>query len=63
MIWDHIIIILVASLLTTELRRLDKQITYDCPLYCAAEHIHYCPTTKEAELDYQSDYIEVCVER
>ena len=63
MIWDHIIIILVASLLAMGMKHLDKQITYNCPPYCAADHMHYCPATKGAGLDCQSDYYQECVER
>ena len=63
MTWADIIIILAATVLVTVMRRLDKQITYNCPHYCAVEHMHYCPATKGAGLDYQSGYYQDCVER
>ena len=63
MTWADIIIILVASLLAMEMKRLEKQIAYNCPPYCAVDHMHYCPATKGAGLDWQSDYYEDCVER
>jgi hypothetical protein len=63
MTWADIIIILAATVLVTVMKRLDKQITYNCPPYCSVEHMHYCPATKGAGLDYQSDYYQDCVER
>ena len=63
MTWADIIIILAATVLVTVMRRLDKQITYNCPHYCAVDHMHYCPATKGAGLDWQSGYYEDCVER
>ena len=63
MTWADIIIILAATVLCTVMKRLDKQITYNCPPYCAVDHMHYCPATKGAGLDWQSDYYQECVER
>ena len=63
MTWADIIIILAATVLCTVMKRLDRQITYNCPHYCAVDHMHYCPATKGAGLDWQSEYYEDCVER
>ena len=63
MTWEDIIIILLASLLAMGMKHLDKQITYNCPPYCSVDHMHYCPATKGAGLDYPSDYYQDCVER
>lgn len=63
MTWEDIIIILLASLLVMEMNRMDKQITYNCPPYCAVDHMHFCPATKGAGLDYSSGFLEECVER
>ena len=54
---------MVASLLAMGMNRLEKQITYDCPPYCAVDHMHYCPATEGAGLDVPSGYYKECVER
>ena len=58
-----LIIILVTSILVTGMRRLDKQMTYDCPHYCSVDHAHFCPSTSGEGLDLQSDQYRECVER
>ena len=63
MSWADIIIILAASVLVTVLRHLDKQITYNCPPYCAIDHVHFCPKGKKVFLDCQSDCYEDCAKR
>ena len=63
MTWADIIIILLASLLAMEMKRLDRQITYECPHYCAVDHMHFCPSTLGEGLDYQSGQHQYCVER
>ena len=63
MTWADLIIILAATVLVTVMKRLDKQITYNCPPYCLVDHMHYCPATKGAGWDYSSDFLEECVER
>jgi len=63
MTWADIIIILVATALHMVEVRLAKQITYNCPLYCAVDHTHFCPATKGAGLDLESCFKQECVER
>jgi hypothetical protein len=63
MTWSDIIIILLASLLAMEMKRLEKQMSYNCPHYCATAHLHYCPATKGAGLDYSSSFLEECIDR
>jgi len=63
MTWADIIIILVATVLGMAMKRMDQQITYDCPHYCSVDHMHYCPATLGAGLDYSSGFLEDCVDR
>lgn len=63
MAWADIIIILVASLLAMEMKRLEKQTTYNCPPYCAVDHSHFCDTVLVLDLDWQSRHDHNCMER
>ena len=65
MTWADIIIILAATVLCTVMKRLDKQITYNCPPYCAVDHMHsFCFPTAEGQggkWDCQSRHYQDCV--
>ena len=63
MTWADLIIILLAANLAMVMKRLDQQITYDCPHYCSVDHAHFCPSTLGEGLDCQSDCYQECMER
>ena len=59
MTWADTIIILAATVLCMVTKRLDRQITYNCPPYCAVDHTHFC----SMNLDCPSDQYRDCVKR
>lgn len=63
MTWADLIIISIATVLGMVMNRLDQQTTYNCPLYCAVDHLHYCGERHYVILDSQSRSFLECLER
>jgi len=63
MTWADLIIISIAAILGMAMNRLEQQITYNCPPYCAVDHLHYCQEEYHMVLDFQSRSFLDCLER